>query len=51
MAEQNTQEPIIFLDNISVTFKTRTGSILHPNLVHAVNGLRPPDTSTSRART
>ena len=39
MAEQNTQEPIIFLDNISVTFKTRTGSILHPNLVHAVNGL------------
>ena len=35
----NAQEPIIFLDNISVTFKTRTGSILHPNLVHAVNGL------------
>ena len=39
MADQNTQEPIIFLDNISVTFKTRTGSLLHPNLVHAVNGL------------
>ena len=36
MAEQT---PIIFLDNISVTFKTRTGSLLHPNLVHAVNGL------------
>ncbi len=33
------QEPIIFLDDISVTFKTRTGSVFHPNLVHAVNGL------------
>lgn len=33
------KDPIIFLDNISVTFKTRTGSLLHPNLVHAVNGL------------
>ena len=31
------KEPIIFLDDISVTFKTRTGSLLHPNLVHAVN--------------
>ncbi len=31
------QEPIIFLDDISVVFKTRTGSILRPNLVHAVN--------------
>lgn len=30
-------EPIIFLDDISVTFKSRTGSLLHPNLVHAVN--------------
>ena len=38
--EKNTsQEPIIFLDDISVTFKTRTGSLFHPNLVHAVNGL------------
>lgn len=37
--KSSVQEPIIFLDNISVTFKTRTGSILHPNLVHAVNGL------------
>ena len=37
--KSSAQEPIIFLDNISVTFKTRTGSILHPNLVHAVNGL------------
>lgn len=32
-------EPIIFLDDIKVTFKTRTGSLLHPNLVHAVRGL------------
>ena len=32
-------EPLIFLDDVHVTFKTRTGSILHPNLVHAVNGL------------
>ncbi len=32
-------DPIIFLDDIKVTFKTRTGSILHPNLVHAVRGL------------
>ena len=37
--KSSAQEPIIFLDKISVTFKTRTGSILHPNLVHAVNGL------------
>jgi peptide/nickel transport system ATP-binding protein len=29
-------EPIIFLDDISVTFKTRTGSLLHPNMVQAV---------------
>ena len=34
-----TQQPIIFLDDISVTFKTRTGSLLHPNLVHAVQGV------------
>ena len=40
MAENTSQQtPIIFLDNLSVTFKTRTGSLLHPNLVHAVNGL------------
>ncbi|MCI6273760.1 MAG: ATP-binding cassette domain-containing protein [Coriobacteriaceae bacterium] len=39
MGESNApaREPIIFLDDISVTFKTRTGSILHPNLVHAVS--------------
>lgn len=33
------QTPIIFLDDIHVVFKTRTGSILHSNKVHAVNGL------------
>ena len=39
-ATQNAEkEPIIFLDDISVTFKTRTGSLLHPNLVHAVNNV------------
>ena len=31
--------PIIFLDDVRVTFKTRTGSILHPNTVQAVRGL------------
>lgn len=31
--------PIIFLDNIRVVFNTRTGSILHPNKVTAVDGL------------
>ena len=31
--------PIIFLDDISVTFKTRTGSIFHPNKVKAVQHL------------
>ena len=40
MAEKTSEQtPIIFLDNISVTFKSRTGSLFHPNLVHAVNGL------------
>ena len=43
MAEDRVQmkqdEPIIFLDDISVTFKTRTGPILHPNLVHAVKDM------------
>ena len=33
------QIPIIFLDDIRVTFKTRTGSIFHPNKVQAVRGL------------
>jgi len=31
--------PIIFLDDVSVTFKTRTGSIFHPNKVKAVQHL------------
>lgn len=31
--------PIIFLDNISVDFKTRTGSFMHPTIVHAVRDL------------
>ena len=37
----NTKErtPIIFLDDIRVVFNTRTGSILHPNKVTAVDGL------------
>ena len=39
LKEHEGQTPIIFLDDIKVTFKTRTGSILHPNLVHAVRGL------------
>lgn len=33
------EEPIIFLDDISVVFKTRTGSLLNPNRVTAVNHL------------
>ncbi len=40
MSEQNKAvEPIIFLDDVRVTFRTRTGSILHPNMVHAVQGV------------
>jgi len=41
MSEQTTSEqtPIIFLDDVSVTFKTRTGSLLHPTLVHAVQNV------------
>lgn len=33
------ETPIIFLDDISVVFKTRTGSLLNPNRVTAVNHL------------
>ena len=33
------EQPIIFLDDISVTFKTRTGSLFHPNYVNAVKNL------------
>lgn len=39
MMTNEKQTPIIHLDNISVDFKTRTGSILHPNIVHAVKNL------------
>lgn len=41
MSENATNEvtPIIFLDDVSVTFKTRTGSLLHPNRVKAVQHL------------
>ena len=35
----NEPTPIIFLDDIHVTFKTRTGSLFHPTMVQAVNGL------------
>lgn len=38
-AATDEQTPIIFLDDVKVTFKTRTGSILHPNKVQAVKGL------------
>ena len=38
-AARDKDTPIIFLDDVRVTFKTRTGSILHPNKVHAVQGL------------
>lgn len=36
---ENGVVPIIFLDDVHVIFKTRTGSLLHPNKVHAVRGL------------
>ena len=39
VANNDEHTPIIFLDDIHVVFKTRTGSLLHPNKVHAVNGL------------
>lgn len=37
MAQDNT--PIIFLDDVCVDFKTRTGSLLKPNIVNAVKHL------------
>lgn len=33
------ETPIIKLDHINVVYKTRTGSLLHPNKVHAVKDL------------
>ena len=38
-ANAKEQTPIIFLDDIRVVFNTRTGPILHPNKVTAVDGL------------
>ena len=38
-ANAKEQTPIIFLDDIRVVFNTRTGSILHPNKVTAVDRL------------
>ena len=38
-AQAKETTPIIFLDDVSVVFKTRTGSILHPNKVTAVDGV------------
>lgn len=32
-------EPIIRLEDVTVTFKTRTGSILHPNKIQALKGV------------
>ncbi len=37
--QEDEQTPIIFLDDIHVTFKTRTGSLIHPNRVKAVQGM------------
>lgn len=38
-AMDDSQTPIIFLDDVKVTFKSRTGSLFRPKLVHAVRGL------------
>ncbi len=42
MAEQvqtKADEPIIRLEDVTVTFKTRTGSLLHPNKIQALKGV------------
>ncbi len=39
MADNNAVEPIIRLEDVTVTFKTRTGSILHPNKIQALKGV------------
>ena len=42
MAEEfktDPSEPIIRLEDVTVTFKTRTGSILHPNKIQALKGV------------
>lgn len=33
------ERPLIFLDDVHVTFKTRTGSLIHPHTIKAVDGL------------
>ena len=38
-AEFKDDEPIIRLEDVTVTFKTRTGSILHPNKIQALKGV------------
>ena len=38
-AASNTTEPIIKLEKLNVVYKTRTGSLIHPNKVHAVRDL------------
>nr|WP_314011058.1 dipeptide/oligopeptide/nickel ABC transporter ATP-binding protein [Cryptobacterium curtum] len=38
-AASNTAEPIIKLEKLNVVYKTRTGSLIHPNKVHAVRDL------------
>lgn len=37
--ETKNTTPIIELDNIKVEFKTRTGSLIHPNIITAVDGV------------
>ena len=38
-AQTKADEPIIRLEDVTVTFKTRTGSILHPNKIQALKGV------------
>ncbi len=38
-SSQNEETPIIFLDDVHVTFKSRMGTLLRPQYVHAVQGL------------
>ena len=38
-AQTKVDEPIIRLEDVTVTFKTRTGSLLHPNKIQALKGV------------
>ena len=38
-AQTKADEPIIRLEDVTVTFKTRTGSLLHPNKIQALKGV------------